>query len=509
MIEQHSDVPSYETVFTLPDDYCRDQIVVLLTGKMACVLSTVDAGKGTRTLIKMRSHLIAVGYRLTSHKNASASIIEELNEHGRDSSTDTEFDESVIVQDFTDLLTNALERSATDIHIRATQTHSRIELRIRKRIRLYDTKPVGYLQTMCRAAYNVVADDDGKDTSWEEGKIQEAQITMELNGSKVVLRYACSPAYPTGFDVSLRLLPISRSMEFQPLEALGYRADQSEAIRLAMRRPQGGIFVSGVTGSGKSTTQQHLIRWYFKQSAGQKRVITIEDPVEYVIPDALQMSVRRRESGEQGKDPFAEAIRISMRKDPDFIMVSEVRDDMSASLARKAIESGHPVMTTVHAGSPLEIVSRLESLGIQYPVLGGANFISALVYQVLIPTVCTQCRLTAKQAQERGFVSSEDVVRFEAFAGEGLAYENREGCDHCDHLGVEGMTVCAEVLTLSKPMRAAIGAGKLWDATELKEKEATVTVVDHALEKLKAGILSPTALEEAVGDVRLYTRGES
>jgi len=179
----------------------------------------------------------------------------------------------------------------------------------------------------------------------------------------------------------MRILKMGQSGEKIDLNKLGYSKEHLGKVRRGSAKPVGVMMMAGTTGSGKSTSLNAMLSEKIAHHAGRIKVITVEDPPEYLLIGATQVPVvRSRSAAKEGADinPFASTIRAAMRSDPDVLMIGEVRDHHSAELLIHAVQSGHPVFTTTHASSGIDIVSRQRSNGVPDDVLGSHNFISAL-----------------------------------------------------------------------------------------------------------------------------------
>jgi len=269
----------------------------------------------------------------------------------------------------------------------------------------------GQALAMCACAYTVLAEI--RDTTWVPDRQQDANFAHLIQGRLHRIRYSHKPIYPEGVQVVLRILSTGKGFAFVPtLQHLGYSDEQAETIRAMMAEPSGVLVISGETGSGKSTTLANLMNLLLKSAGGAVSLQTVEDPPEYEVPGAIQSPViHSRDDQERGMNPYVATIRSAMRCDPDILVIGEIRDLETARLAASAAESGHPVLTTVHASRALGIIPRLEGLGSTLPnnpvnraLLCGPQFISGLIHQTLIPVLCDACSVPFRQAVDVGTV---------------------------------------------------------------------------------------------------------
>jgi general secretion pathway protein E len=239
-----------------------------------------------------------------------------------------------------------------------------------------------------------------------------------------------------GERMVLRILPDRN--ELGGLEDLGYQADDVALLREVFARPAGLILITGPTGSGKSTTLHAALRM---QSLIERNVLTIEDPVEYIVPGACQTEVNRR----AGYD-FGTVMRHFLRHDPDVMLIGEIRDSATAQAAMDAASTGHLVVSTMHVGSIYGVVPRLQLLAIDSETI--AENLVTVINQRLIRRICPHCKTTRPiNARERGF--------FGADAPATVAIGR--GCDTCHGSGYLGRLPVYEMILVSPKLADAIG----------------------------------------------------
>jgi general secretion pathway protein E len=300
----------------------------------------------------------------------------------------------------------------------------------------------------------------GSDNGFNANMGQACRIAARINGRQMLFRWASNQT-SKGCKVVMRMLYQDDEQSIRSLPDLGYLGDQVEMWQRAIARLGGGTVISGVVGSGKSTTIQTVMTMLPDWMARY----TVEDPVEYTIPGAQQFSVSRA-LNEEGRDPFIVAKRQLKRMDPDAVLIGEIRDRESAGLFRDIAESGHRAFATVHAPSAIDIITlRLVSdeLGIPRDVIATPGFMNLLVYQALLPITCSGCRLNARKALAQGVdgVTPEylaNVKRLFDINPDGLYFRNPAGCEKCHRKGLpelngaRGRTVVAEMIELDTTM---------------------------------------------------------
>ncbi len=425
-------------------------------------------------------------------------------------------DNSEMEQKFLSLAAEAAAEQATDIHIEIRGNQCEVKFRIYKQLQKHASMSGDTATTLLRTIYQAMAEPSSRsDSSFNITDRQTCAIDRIVGGKRYRFRYQHAPINPQGCDAVMRLLPIGQKEEDNHLSfpQLGYTDDQSALIEEMFSKPEGVVLIAGTTGSGKSTTLKHGITGLIN-ARPQIKVRTIEDPPEYVIHGASQTPVSRSDKDDTGgtNKAFEATIKAVMRMDPDFIMIGEVRDPPSASLLTKAVQSGHQVASTVHADSAIGIIGRLANLGVSRDILAGPNFITGLIYQKLLPTLCEHCKVPMKnyvpKTAEKTGVYQRAKKHF-SYCEEALFFRSEKGCKRCKNRGLTGMSVCAEVVRpdatfLGYVLRTLdIQAQEYW--LGLKQKTTNTAngmlCMEHGLIKLKAGIVSPEDFEAAFGMV--------
>lgn len=420
---------------------------------------------------------------------------------------------------FTETLEKAAARKVTDVHwaIRDEVRTAAILFRIDGVIRFSNRMPSANALDAIGAAYTKLAEESSRsDPAFNRKTMQSCSIPLVLQGRHYKLRFQSIPVNG-GLDVICRLLQTS-SMNDQKapsLEALGYSETQCRQLDFAARKTVGVIVVAGVTGSGKSTTLKTLMT--LSPTRHLRKSYSIEDPVEYKMFGVSQISVRRRAVGNDDSG-FTAAMRVVLRADPDIIMVGEVRDNESCSLMKTAVQSGHQVMTTVHASSAIDIVQRLTSseLGLPRETLGSRNFLSALVYQRLVPQLCPKCKVPMLEAREDQVPSDTLHLLRHKFGLDPatMFVTNENGCEHCEKLGSKGVTVVAEIITPTAELLKLLREGRDVEAEELwrqsrrarfDEPDCTgKTAFEHGLYKAHLGLVDPLVIESSFEPFETY-----
>jgi type II secretory ATPase GspE/PulE/Tfp pilus assembly ATPase PilB-like protein len=376
--------------------------------------------------------------------------------------------------------------------------------------------------------YTVLAQEGSRsEVAFNAGLSQSAMIPLAVDGQKLHLRYQSHPCV-SGFDASIRILRSGKlnHQDLPQLDALGYTPWQYQCINEAAHSAWGGLFIAGITGSGKTTTLTSILSKL--ASHGQRKIISIEDPVEYQVPGVSHFSIQRP-SKDSKDNPFEQAMLAFLRMDPDVGMFGEIRDRISGQMAHAAIQTGHKLLTTVHATSALGIVARLTSqhIGLLRDDVCGPDFLSLLVYQVLMPLNCVHCKVPSHQV-----MAADTLQAYEKYfqLDPRLFFSASEhGCRYCQvpglaknttgHAGVKGVKVCAEVMPASNEILALLQQGKdlqarqYWlcqrqsgfDAQDMLGKESW----GHALYDMSQGRVDPYHFERTFGSPALIARSRS
>src|SRR5260364_271090 len=258
----------------------------------------------------------------------------------------------------------------------------------------------------------------------------------------------------------------------------------------------------GVTGSGKSTSLQVALSLLLQRHEGRINLMTIEQPLEYVIPGAVQTPLLcDLDDPRAVSEAWSRAISNLMRLDPDVMMVGELRDLPSAVAAIQAALTGHGLWTTTHAKGAFASLDRLADLGVAPRRLGDASLFTGLINQPLAPTLCSACkRPCAEHIHE---IEDDLRARIEAFTNVKKVYlrGTRPDCPACGGMGVTGRTVVAEIVLTAQPLmdiyRAEAGGSAAAKSYWVKQMKG-ITKCRHLIEKINQGWIDPKMGEEAV-----------
>ena len=308
---------------------------------------------------------------------------------------------------------------------------------------------------------------------------QDGRIKVQVHGREINFRVSTIPAV-NGESAVLRILDPAQIM--LDLKSIGFSEDNLEKYRRLIEKPNGIILVTGPTGSGKSTTLYATLNIL---NSVEKKIMTIEDPVEYRLDGISQLQAKPKIGL-----TFAAGLRSFLRQDPDIMLVGEIRDKETAEIAIQSALTGHLVLSTLHTNDAPSSVIRLVDMGIE-PFLISSSVIG-VVAQRLVRKICPYCKKEApitdaiRAVMDEFNVSPEEIRLFYG-----------EGCPHCKQTGYKGRTAVFELMVVNEPIRELIyGNASLSEIRDAAISEnGMITLKEDGLHKIIAGI---TTMEEVV-----------
>jgi len=413
---------------------------------------------------------------------------------------------------FLALVKEAAERRCSDIHVMVGQYEADIQMRMDGQIEDVRQVKSAWASILCAAAFNMA---DASDTAYKPLENQGARISRvrtPLPSDVQAIRLQFNPLANGGRHMVCRLLyENSDAQAAGDIDTLGYNRSHIIQIKRMRKKTEGINIISGPTGSGKSTTLQQSLIALMREKPG-KKVITIEDPPEYIIPRAVQLPVLNATSDDDRGTRFHAVINGSLRSDPDVIMIGEMRDRASAVLAFIAAMSGHQVWTSLHANNATAILTRLRDMGVEDYKLCDHRLITGLIGQRLIRRLCTKCRVPFHQAHADGMVDPElarQVLRCTGSLADGVFVAKRGGCPDC-HGGTVGREVIAECIVPDRDYMKHIRNGEQEDAIRhWLDNMDGLTMLEHAIQKMTQGICSPVDVEDVASDLAEFDTGRA
>jgi len=374
-----------------------------------------------------------------------------------------------IVRLLESILSRAVRDHAADVHFEPYQGEFRIRMRA-DGVLFEIEPPPAHLATAIVSRVKVLANLDISETRMP----QDGRIEMNVDGNRIDLRVSTVPTQG-GESVVLRVLD-RRNLQLD-MTKLGLTGPELDILDSYARLPHGIVLVTGPTGSGKTTTLYSLLH---RVNDPDKKILTVEDPVEYDLDGIVQVPV----NDEIGVN-YSRVLRTMLRQDPDIILVGEIRDPETAQIAVEASLTGHLVLSTLHTNDAPSTVTRMVDLGVE-PFLLAAT-IEGIVAQRLVRRVCEKC--SEEYQPEEEWLLKAGLVRAEPF-------RRGRGCDSCHWTGYAGRIAIYEILTLDADLKEQFLRNPSTLALrELARKRKMRTLRERGLELARAG---GTTLEEVV-----------
>ena len=374
------------------------------------------------------------------------------------------------------IIESAVERKASDIHIEADEDAGEVRLRIFGT--LYEF--LDFSLSVFNALVSRIKTLANLDVS-EKRKPQDGGFSLELNGKPFDFRVS---TLPTIWGESIVIRIFDKSSVLKKLDEIGISDKILHIIKKAIYQPNGIFLVTGPTGSGKSTTLYAALN---ELNSTSRKIITVEDPVEYKLKGIQQVQVMPKIGM-----TFATALRSILRQDPDIIMVGEIRDLETLEIAIKAAMTGHLVLSTLHTNDAVSTISRMIDMGADPYMVG--NSLVGIEAQRLVKTICPYCKVPHKP---------EDVLleSIKTLLPKGATFYTGAGCEKCNMTGFAGRTLISEAFLIDDTLESMIAHKK--EKSEimryLKTKDYRTMFYDGLLKALK-GI---TTLEEVYRMVKL------
>ncbi len=378
------------------------------------------------------------------------------------------------------LLTDAVKRGASDIHFEPEEGFLRFRYRIDGVLRQIRSIHKSYWSAIA-VRVKVMA---GMDIA-EVRAPQDGRISLTFSGRQVDFRVSTLPTVH-GENIVLRIL--DRQKGIVSMEELGLSEEAIKDLRLMIARPEGIILVTGPTGSGKTTTLYSILNYLNTESVN---IMTLEDPVEYPTNLMRQTSI-----SETARLDFASGIRSLMRQDPDIILVGEIRDEDTASMALRAAMTGHQVFSTLHTNSAIGAIPRLIDIGVKPEILAG-NLIG-IIAQRLARKLCVECRESyAMGSLERGLLGLKAIDKQQSIY-------RAKGCRVCENIGYKGRLALVEILTFDSEMDDVLARkGSQSELLRVALSKGFKTLIDVGTSRILDG---SSSLEEITRVVDLSLR---
>ena len=375
-----------------------------------------------------------------------------------------------VVRAVNDMFETAVELRASDIHIEPGRSSLAVRMRVDGLLRAVTT-PSGVPPQAVISRIKILA---GLNIA-ERRLPQDGAARVRAARAELDVRVAIMPTQH-GESAVIRLLPRDRGL--LSVDKLGFLAGDQARLRRLLALPHGMVIVTGPTGSGKTTTLATVLSILNEPT---RKILTIEDPVEYEIPGVSQSQAKPSIGL-----TFATALRSFVRQDPDVIMVGEVRDSETAHVAVHAALTGHLVLTTLHTETAAAAVPRLLDLGVEAFLL--RSTLRAVIAQRLVRQLCDRCKTSRA-------LTHADLEADPRYAAVGLAIGNvifePVGCERCGGAGYRGRCGVFEVLEMNEEVRALVDEKSDWESIDkVAIRNGMTTMIDDGLAKCLSGMTS-------------------
>lgn len=381
-------------------------------------------------------------------------------------------EEAPVVELVNNLLAQAVDSGASDIHVEPEEHRFAVRMRVDGVLHTHIVQPAERYPAI-GSRIKLIA---GLDIA-EKRLPQDGRITLRLSGQEMDIRVSTAPGVH-GESIVMRLLPKNRGT--LSLERLGFEADHLQQLHQWLTYPNGIMLVTGPTGSGKSTTLYAALE---AMRDGSNKIITVEDPVEYQVPGVTQIQAH----SEIGYT-FSRALRAILRQDPDTIMIGEIRDLDTAQIAIQSALTGHLVLSTLHTNDAASAFTRLVDMGLE-PFLVAAS-VRGVQAQRLVRRLCEQCAVKDDNPLLPDGWTLEHPTLVSA------NWKKAVGCPHCHHTGYRGRLGIYELVSLNSELQQLVNRqAPLQEIKALIREQGQRSLFEDGLIKASKG---QTSIEEVM-----------
>ncbi|MBN1509916.1 MAG: type II/IV secretion system protein [Sedimentisphaerales bacterium] len=476
----------------VPKDYrVYANVLTLFTGPVLLVtLFLIDTAKKTRegkesffeVLTRQLQHVVTALRSVRSQPEEEDTVLHLLDSSGRTLDDiyghgEAKREDAKFLNLTEETIANALERRASDLLIdpRDEATYT-IRLRVDGVLRTVNELNAD----ACRAIINSIKAVSGMDIS-ERRRPQDGGFMARRGSSTASFRVA-SAGVLNGEKLSIRVL--NKNAGSFTLADVGFSGKQHEILQEALKKPSGMILICGPTGSGKTTTMYAMLN---EVDRFTRNVITVEDPIEAVLPESSQIEINPK-----ADITFAKALRSILRQDPDVICVGEIRDEETAEIALRAAQTGHLVLATIHCDSNATALIRLLDLRVS-PLLLSAG-LNLIVSQRLVRVLCKRCKRPAQ-------LSDSQIDGFHKKGIDHSGVFEPGACRYCEKTGYYGRIAVCDLMVVNDALKAEIAQGESLIAKLRTEgtQKGLAGLRKEGLKKIVAGVTSLAELKRVVG----------
>jgi type II secretory ATPase GspE/PulE/Tfp pilus assembly ATPase PilB-like protein len=407
---------------------------------------------------------------------SEAALSEETEVRETDVTTGTDAADAGMIRFVNQLISEAIRRNATDIHIEPFETHLRLRYRIDGILQdIPLPKGIQKFRKAVASCVKIMADLDIA----ERRKPHDGRIKVRSGNEEFDLRVSLLPTR-YGETVNMRIL--NRKAMFIDLEHLGLGDDQRPAIEALSSLPHGVILITGPTGSGKTTT---LYATLSRLNTLAVKIITVEDPIEYQMEGINQIQVHPKIGL-----TFATILRSILRHDPDIILIGEIRDSETADIAVRSSLTGHLVFSTLHTNDAPSAITRLTDMGVE-PYLV-SSCLEGVIAQRLVRRICSAC----KEEQAPGEAVLEELRQTLPALADNPKFHRGRGCPQCSFTGYRGRLAIFEIMVLDDTLRAMIV--KQRPSNEIRHQAERNGFLTLRQDAWKRAVKGDTSIEEVM-----------
>ncbi len=431
----------------------------------------------------LKSYDYTVSYKETGDDMAiSPERLAQLAEDGVDISSLQKDAYSISTTELLErILVSSVEKDASDIHIEPEKTNCVIRFRldgVLHTVATVDTMTQNKLESRIKILTHLKLNVDSVP--------QDGRFSFIYKENEIDLRVSMLPSN-YGYSIVMRLLGTG-SVALQ-LEALGFIGEAKRRVEEGIVKPQGLILASGPTGSGKTTTLYTFLSYV---NDGKKKIITLEDPIEYKLAGISQTQIDKA-----GGYTFASGLRSILRQDPDVVMVGEIRDELTADVAVEASLTGHKVLSTIHTNDAVGSIPRFLEMGVKGYAL--ADSLTLVIGQRLVRRVCPKCKVPVNIDDAEKNLVMDILGNLPDNHGiklpNELTFYSGAGCDHCNNTGYKGRIGVYEIFTITDGVRDLLNTENpsFAELRRVAMKEGMVTMLQDGIVK---AILGKTDMKE-------------
>ena len=380
------------------------------------------------------------------------------------------------------IISDATKARASDIHLEPREKVVEVRYRVDGDLKVILNIPIKFHNRMI-SRLKILAKLD----ITEKSKPQDGRIHLVINKYKVDFRVSVIPTFH-GEKAVIRVLN-SKDTKIE-LDTLGFQDDEKTQFVAAITQPQGIIFVTGPTGSGKTSTLYSALKYMRNDRIN---IITLEDPIEFLIDgiNQIQINIARGLT-------FASGLRSILRQDPNIILVGEIRDHETADIAVKASLTGHLVLASIHTNSSLETINRLADIGLEHYQI--ASSVIMIISQRLVKVVCLHCKEEYDPGNELKEVYKDYIDRYNI-----KTFYHGKGCSHCNFTGYWGRIAVFEVLSISEKLKDLIAAGAPQEKLRVAaQKNKLRLLVESGMDKVSKGITTLEEVAKHIGTINQH-----